>query len=510
MRVLRRRAPVGRAGLRAARAPRLDGRADPARRPRLRAGAARARRRPDHQRPLPERRPPERRQPHLARPCRRRAARLRREPGAPRRRRRRRTRQHRRLPRGVPGGRDHPAGQARRGGADRRGRFHARAGPDPLEARDRRRLPRADRREQHRRAAAAGSGRAPRPRDDRGDHARAPRLHGAAHARRACRSAARNLGGRGLGRRRRLQRRAGPPEGPRHDRPRRRALRHVGLRPSAPRPGQLDLRADLLRLRVRTEVPDRPRPARQRRLLPADRGRRARRDGDELPVAEPGRRRLGDPDSPRRRDLPRPPPRAAGAAPGGDEGDDVPCRLRRGRLGHGELLLLPRDVRRRVRRPRGERRPRRGAGPRPEHRERARRGDGAQLPRSRSAALAGRGLRRRREVQGRPRAAQGLPLRPPHDVHRPRRPHARAAPPARSAASTAARPSTCSCARGEEQRLSAKCTIELEAGDVVSYRTCGGGGYGPPGERDPELVRRDVREGKVSAERARDVYGVEA
>jgi N-methylhydantoinase B len=60
----------------------------------------------------------------------------------------------------------------------------------------------------------------------------------------------------------------------------------------------------------------------------------------------------------------------------------------------------------------------------------------------------------------------------------------------------------------EETRLSPKCTIELEAGDVVSYRTCGGGGYGPPEERDPELVRRDVREGKVSAERAREIYGV--
>ena len=51
----------------------------------------------------------------------------------------------------------------------------------------------------------------------------------------------------------------------------------AGLGPAAPRAGQLDLRADLLRLRVRAEVPDRPRPARQRRLLPADRGRRARR-----------------------------------------------------------------------------------------------------------------------------------------------------------------------------------------------------------------------------------------
>jgi N-methylhydantoinase B len=48
----------------------------------------------------------------------------------------------------------------------------------------------------------------------------------------------------------------------------------------------------------------------------------------------------------------------------------------------------------------------------------------------------------------------------------------------------------------------------LEPGDVVSCRTCGGGGYGPPGERDPELVARDVREGKVSAARASEVYRV--
>src|SRR5262249_31719758 len=45
-------------------------------------------------------------------------------------------------------------------------------------------------------------------------------------------------------------------------------------------------------------------------------------------------------------------------------------------------------------------------------------------------------------------------------------------------------------------------------GDVVSYRTCGGGGYGPPEERDPTLVLRDVRDGKVSLEHARDVYRV--
>src|SRR5581483_10916660 len=61
---------------------------------------------------------------------------------------------------------------------------------------------------------------------------------------------------------------------------------------------------------------------------------------------------------------------------------------------------------------------------------------------------------------------------------------------------------------GVETHLSSKTTVELEPGDVISVRTCGGGGYGPPRERDPEAVRRDVREGKVSAARAREVYGV--
>ncbi|MBW3633009.1 MAG: hydantoinase B/oxoprolinase family protein [Chloroflexi bacterium] len=56
--------------------------------------------------------------------------------------------------------------------------------------------------------------------------------------------------------------------------------------------------------------------------------------------------------------------------------------------------------------------------------------------------------------------------------------------------------------------LGAKATVELEAGDIISYRTCGGGGYGPPHERDPELVLHDVQQGKVSPERAREVYRV--
>ena len=60
---------------------------------------------------------------------------------------------------------------------------------------------------------------------------------------------------------------------------------------------------------------------------------------------------------------------------------------------------------------------------------------------------------------------------------------------------------------GVETPLGAKSTVEVQAGDTISYRTCGGGGYGPPEERDPALVARDVREGKVSAGRAREVYG---
>jgi N-methylhydantoinase B len=59
-----------------------------------------------------------------------------------------------------------------------------------------------------------------------------------------------------------------------------------------------------------------------------------------------------------------------------------------------------------------------------------------------------------------------------------------------------------------ERRLGSKVTLELQPGDVVSYRTCGGGGYGPPHAREPERVLKDVREGKVSAQRARDAYGV--
>jgi N-methylhydantoinase B len=46
------------------------------------------------------------------------------------------------------------------------------------------------------------------------------------------------------------------------------------------------------------------------------------------------------------------------------------------------------------------------------------------------------------------------------------------------------------------------------SGTEVMFRTSGGGGWGDPLERDPERVLRDVREGYVSVERAREAYGV--
>jgi N-methylhydantoinase B len=50
--------------------------------------------------------------------------------------------------------------------------------------------------------------------------------------------------------------------------------------------------------------------------------------------------------------------------------------------------------------------------------------------------------------------------------------------------------------------------IRVLAGDVVTVRTPGGGGYGDPWERAPELVLRDVVRGYITAEDATRDYGV--
>lgn len=59
-----------------------------------------------------------------------------------------------------------------------------------------------------------------------------------------------------------------------------------------------------------------------------------------------------------------------------------------------------------------------------------------------------------------------------------------------------------------ERLMKSKGLDRLTAGDVVSLRLPGAGGYGDPAERDPARLRRDVRDGKVSRESALRDYGV--
>ena len=49
----------------------------------------------------------------------------------------------------------------------------------------------------------------------------------------------------------------------------------------------------------------------------------------------------------------------------------------------------------------------------------------------------------------------------------------------------------------------------LHPGDRISYRTAGGGGHGPPRERDPALVEREIADGLISPASARSIYGYE-
>lgn len=53
-----------------------------------------------------------------------------------------------------------------------------------------------------------------------------------------------------------------------------------------------------------------------------------------------------------------------------------------------------------------------------------------------------------------------------------------------------------------------KITTTLRPGDRLRIQVAGAGGWGPAGERDPEAVMTDVRNGLVSPERAREVYRV--
>ena len=61
---------------------------------------------------------------------------------------------------------------------------------------------------------------------------------------------------------------------------------------------------------------------------------------------------------------------------------------------------------------------------------------------------------------------------------------------------------------GERQRFAFVSGLKTRRDDVIRVVTGNGGGFGDPKKRDPERVRRDVQNGLISAERAREVYGV--
>jgi N-methylhydantoinase B len=61
--------------------------------------------------------------------------------------------------------------------------------------------------------------------------------------------------------------------------------------------------------------------------------------------------------------------------------------------------------------------------------------------------------------------------------------------------------------RGEIIELGSKERRSLERHDIVSMRLAGAGGYGLPRERDPDLIRLDLKRGLVSAAAAQERYG---
>jgi N-methylhydantoinase B len=65
-------------------------------------------------------------------------------------------------------------------------------------------------------------------------------------------------------------------------------------------------------------------------------------------------------------------------------------------------------------------------------------------------------------------------------------------------------------ADGGEREMDRQTIIHahVEAGDAIYHRVAASGGYGDPAARDPALVLQDFEDGKLSAERARDIYKV--
>ena len=61
---------------------------------------------------------------------------------------------------------------------------------------------------------------------------------------------------------------------------------------------------------------------------------------------------------------------------------------------------------------------------------------------------------------------------------------------------------------GEKEEVRSKKDFRLNEGDELHLVAPGGGGYGDPLERNPELALRDVLDGRISPKAAADDYGV--
>lgn len=61
---------------------------------------------------------------------------------------------------------------------------------------------------------------------------------------------------------------------------------------------------------------------------------------------------------------------------------------------------------------------------------------------------------------------------------------------------------------GRVEKLDVATFFDAKAGDIFENITQGGAGFGPPFERDPELVKQDVRDEWLSIEKAKKQYGV--
>jgi N-methylhydantoinase B len=65
-------------------------------------------------------------------------------------------------------------------------------------------------------------------------------------------------------------------------------------------------------------------------------------------------------------------------------------------------------------------------------------------------------------------------------------------------------------ADGRVETIPSKLVTTLKPGDRVTVETAGGGGFGDPRQRDRSLVAEDIANGKISANAAREIYGLDA